>query len=104
MSMGQRGSEANLIWFKSTPLFFLAGVLALILIDLSFLALRCPTGPQPVTFGHIQTLANLIDDWGDDIRKPLYWGEKRSEELVGVVGTTPFRDRVRELDLSREYE
>lgn len=31
-----------------------------------------PKGPQPATYGHIQTLADLIDDWSETI----YWGDK----------------------------
>ncbi|KAF7967882.1 hypothetical protein HWV62_32822 [Athelia sp. TMB] len=39
-----------------------------------------PRGPQPAAYGHIQTLANLIDEWPDR-RSPgvLYWGQKDSE-------------------------
>ncbi|KAI9868853.1 MAG: hypothetical protein M1813_004704 [Trichoglossum hirsutum] len=48
----------------------------------TFLAFRKPKGPQPAAWGHIQTLAYLIDDWqiGKDDR--LLWGDKG----VGVNG------------------
>ena len=32
-------------------------------------------GPQPSTFGHLQTLVDLIDEWpGKDDR--MFWGDK----------------------------
>jgi hypothetical protein len=40
------------------------------------LALWRPTGPQPVTWGHLQTLANLIDDWTVDKDGNFWWGDK----------------------------
>ncbi|KAJ9603050.1 hypothetical protein H2200_012345 [Cladophialophora chaetospira] len=104
LSLGQRGAGDGLVWFNSVPLFVLAGVLVLILAHLSFLALRSPKGPQPATFGHIQTLVNLIDDWGSDIKSRLYWGEKvRHEYGVHVVGTSANRMRVKALDMTQDY-
>ncbi|EXJ57807.1 uncharacterized protein A1O5_12365 [Cladophialophora psammophila CBS 110553] len=57
MSLGQRGEGDGVVWFNSVPLFVLGG---------------------PATFGHIEALANLIDDWGGDIKGRIYWGEKSS--------------------------
>ncbi|KAG1803403.1 uncharacterized protein BJ212DRAFT_957103 [Suillus subaureus] len=38
----------------------------------TFVALRWPRGPQPAAYGHLQTLANLVDEWS-----PLmWWGHK----------------------------
>ncbi|KAL8827183.1 MAG: hypothetical protein Q9170_007112 [Blastenia crenularia] len=45
----------------------------------TFLAWTRPSGPQPATFGHIQTLANLIDEWYEEAER-IWWGDK------GVVG------------------
>ncbi|KAL8849558.1 MAG: hypothetical protein Q9221_005492 [Calogaya cf. arnoldii] len=41
----------------------------------TFLAWTQPSGPQPAAFGHIQTLANLIDEWHEDGEK-MWWGDK----------------------------
>ena len=41
----------------------------------SFVTWLCfakPKGPQPATFGHIQTLVDLVDEYGNH----LYWGHK----------------------------
>lgn len=42
---------------------------------ITFLATRQPKGPQPATYGHIQTLANLIDKW--PVTTTMWWGEKK---------------------------
>jgi hypothetical protein len=103
MSLGQRGEGDGLVWFNSVPLFVLAGVLAFILAHLSFLAYHAPKGPQPATFGHIQTLINLIDDWGTDIKKPLFWGEKTRDDGIYVVGTSADKHRLSRLDMDQYY-
>ncbi|PVF93601.1 hypothetical protein CPB86DRAFT_93071 [Serendipita vermifera] len=46
--------------------------LTLIAILITFLSRRQPQGPQPSTFGHLQTLVDLIDEDA----KILYWGNK----------------------------
>ncbi|KAG2048067.1 hypothetical protein BDR06DRAFT_896175 [Suillus hirtellus] len=39
---------------------------------LTFVALRRPYGPQPAAYGHVQTLANLVDEW----LPVMWWGHK----------------------------
>ncbi|KAG2043740.1 hypothetical protein BDR03DRAFT_850832 [Suillus americanus] len=39
----------------------------------TFVALRRPRGPQPAAYGHIQTLANLVDEWSP----VMWWGHKK---------------------------
>ncbi|KAI4283107.1 MAG: hypothetical protein L6R38_002410 [Xanthoria sp. 2 TBL-2021] len=48
----------------------------------TFLAWTQPSGPQPAAFGHIETLANLIDEWYDDSEK-IWWGDKTVESKSG---------------------
>ncbi|CAG8957454.1 hypothetical protein HYFRA_00011435 [Hymenoscyphus fraxineus] len=38
----------------------------------TYVSARCPKGPMPATFGHLQTMADLIDDWDDR----MFWGHK----------------------------
>ncbi|KAG1865897.1 hypothetical protein DFJ58DRAFT_911898 [Suillus subalutaceus] len=38
----------------------------------TFVALRRPRGPQPAAYGHVQTLANLVDEWSS----VMWWGHK----------------------------
>ena len=41
-----------------------------------------PKGPQPATFGHLQTLVDLIDEW-PEVGGRMFWGEKEGGELAG---------------------
>lgn len=43
-----------------------------------------PSGPQPATFGHIQTIVNLVDEWPGETQK-MYWGHKSSGDDAYVV-------------------
>ena len=54
------------------PVFLLTAVLALLAYFGQRLAYDRPKGPQPATYGHIQTLADLIDVWSET----MYWGDK----------------------------
>lgn len=45
-----------------------------------------PSGPQPATFGHIQTLVNLIDEWPRNEQK-MYWGRKTFDVDDGDQGS-----------------
>ncbi|KAG1861671.1 hypothetical protein F4604DRAFT_1929738 [Suillus subluteus] len=38
----------------------------------TFVALWRPRGPQPAAYGHLQTLANLVDEWSP----VMWWGHK----------------------------
>lgn len=41
----------------------------------TYLCFRRPSGPQPVAYGNVQTLVDLVDDWGKE-HEGLYWGDK----------------------------
>ena len=43
------------------------------------LAQTRPKGPQPTTFGHLQTLVDLIDVWPGE-KDRMYWSYKSSTE------------------------
>ncbi|KAG1803411.1 uncharacterized protein BJ212DRAFT_1549517 [Suillus subaureus] len=53
------------IWNLCIALFIFACVF-------TFVALRRPRGPQPAAYGHLQTLANLVDEWSP----VMWWGHK----------------------------
>src|SRR5258708_39056469 len=38
----------------------------------TLVTLRRPRGPQPAAYGHLQTLANLVDEWSP----VMWWGHK----------------------------
>ena len=54
----------------------LAGVVNLCIVVFLYAGRYQPKGPQPAAYGHLQTLANLVDDWSPGSPK-LYWGHKR---------------------------
>jgi hypothetical protein len=56
---------------------FIFSILALFLaIFATYLALKRSRGCQPATLGHLQTLADLIDDWKTDKNGRIWWGDK----------------------------
>ncbi|KAN0087225.1 hypothetical protein V8E54_000913 [Elaphomyces granulatus] len=69
------------------------------------LALSRPNGPQPVTWGHLQTLADLIDDWTVDEDGDLWWGDKGSNhEGIRHAGTSAKKADLTEINLNAFYQ
>ncbi|CZR53729.1 uncharacterized protein PAC_03609 [Phialocephala subalpina] len=60
----------------------------------SYVSLRRPMGPLPATFGHLQTMADLIDEWDDR----MFWGHKENG-FPNYAGTSSKR-----LDMPRWHE
>ncbi|KAG1785596.1 uncharacterized protein HD556DRAFT_106827 [Suillus plorans] len=50
----------------------------------TFVALRRPYGPQPAAYGHVQTLANLVDEWSP----VMWWGHKEDGIPYCHAGTS----------------
>ncbi|KAG1865896.1 hypothetical protein DFJ58DRAFT_743232 [Suillus subalutaceus] len=50
----------------------------------TFVALRRPRGPQPAAYGHVQTLANLVDEWSS----VMWWGHKKDGIPYCHAGTS----------------
>ncbi|KAG1861675.1 hypothetical protein F4604DRAFT_1097738 [Suillus subluteus] len=50
----------------------------------TFIALRRPRGPQPAAYGHLQTLANLVDEW----YPVMWWGHKEDGISYCHAGTS----------------
>ncbi|KAG1755265.1 uncharacterized protein EDB91DRAFT_1277846 [Suillus paluster] len=50
----------------------------------TFAALRPSHGPQPAAYGHLQTLANLVDEWSDE----MWWGHKEDGVPYCHAGTS----------------
>jgi len=62
---------------------------------ITILAYHRPKGPQPATYGHIQTLVDLIDDWKFDDQGRFFWGDK---------GDTAAKDGIRHAGMSARKE
>lgn len=79
-------SEYGLI-FRAVDIFYLAiGVAALATFGTA-IVLWPPKGPQPATFGHIQRLVHLIDEWPEK-GESVYWGHKSIVDGFGHAGTS----------------
>jgi len=42
-----------------------------------------PKGPQPATFGHLQTLVDLIDEW-PEVGETIFWGRMAGDTVKSV--------------------
>ncbi|KAG2355566.1 hypothetical protein BDR07DRAFT_1425709 [Suillus spraguei] len=65
------------IWNLSIALFIFA-------CFFTFVAMRRPRGPQPAAYGHVQTLANLVDEWSP----VMWWGHKEDGIPYCHAGTS----------------
>ncbi|KAG2755814.1 hypothetical protein P692DRAFT_20826810, partial [Suillus brevipes Sb2] len=65
------------IWNLCIALFIFASFI-------TFVALRRPRGPQPAAYGHVQTLANLVDEWSP----VMWWGHKEDGIPYCHAGTS----------------
>ena len=85
------------------PTLFLAGVATVLAIVAWYEACRSPRGPQPSTYGHLQTLTELVNEWGNGER--LYWGDKgvTSDALLRRAGTSGNADAVGPIHFDAEY-
>ncbi|KAK9323262.1 hypothetical protein V1517DRAFT_320726 [Lipomyces orientalis] len=59
---------------NSPQLLYLTSVWLVLTIFTTYLSLRRPKGKLPATYGHLQTLVDIVDEW--DWRSNLYWGHK----------------------------
>ncbi|CAD6944848.1 unnamed protein product [Tilletia controversa] len=75
-------SDAVSIVFREFITMRTSGILglaigsALLSVFLTVLSIYGRKGPQPSTFGHLQTLVDLIDEWPEKGNQQMYWGHK----------------------------
>ncbi|MCJ1406774.1 hypothetical protein MMC19_000842 [Ptychographa xylographoides] len=68
------------------PQIFYLSVGALLLASfVSAFAFWPPKGPQPASFGHLQTLVDLIDEWPEQGER-MFWGRKTGGKVVDRWG------------------
>ena len=63
------------IWYLTLGLLVFA-------LASTIIARRRPRGPQPAAYGHLQTLANLVDEWSPT----MWWGHKKDGKPIGHAG------------------
>lgn len=77
------------IFLRPPQLLYLSIGMAVLSGFATFLCFKSPKGPQPATFGHVQTLVDLIDDWS----LLMFWGDKglsTEDEDVRHAGTAGY--------------
>ncbi|KAG8876284.1 hypothetical protein FRB97_004298 [Tulasnella sp. 331] len=71
------------IGFLAFPkhMLFLAVGVVLLAVFITVVAIHHPSGTQPAAYGHLQTLADLVDQWSTT----MYWGHKGNGWAVGAL-------------------
>ncbi|QDS71948.1 hypothetical protein FKW77_000927 [Venturia effusa] len=68
------------------PILTIAALLLLLALLAEFLVCHRPRGSQPATFGNVEALVSLIDDWQDG---KIFWGDKGAvTETIRKAGTS----------------
>ncbi|RCI09719.1 hypothetical protein L249_3956 [Ophiocordyceps polyrhachis-furcata BCC 54312] len=92
------------IVFVYSRLALYALLAILLALFTTYLALRRPSGCQPTTLGHLQTIADLVDDWETDDHGRMWWGEKTwSSEQIRHAGTSCHRRLLSRIDVEAKY-
>jgi hypothetical protein len=77
------------IGFRSGPLITYGVSATLLAVFVTYLAWRKPNGPQPASWGHIQTLVDLVDLWEVDENGRFWWGDKGvNDDGTRIAGTS----------------
>ncbi|WKT54155.1 hypothetical protein QSH57_004739 [Fusarium oxysporum f. sp. vasinfectum] len=90
-SLNEEKTMVGVIFYMVYTRLLLYAVLAILVASFAtFLALRKRSGPQPATMGHLQTIADLVDDWTPSENGRIYWGDKgeNSTSAVRHAGTS----------------
>lgn len=87
LAVNSDGQNVYMSW--AGILLLLAGIGVVVAFG-SFLAWTQRSGPQPSTFGHLQTMVNMIDEWFEE-GKNVWWGDKGVAKSTGLGGHQTFR-------------
>ncbi|KAK4228947.1 hypothetical protein QBC38DRAFT_132111 [Podospora fimiseda] len=82
-------------------IFYFAGICLIAALFGLFLSLQQPKGHLPPSFGHIRTIADIIDEWADS--GCMFWGEKIAPKdgESGFTGTST--ERLKMPDVNKYY-
>ena len=72
----------RLLTYPSLQILYLGFGLFIFAVVSTVLARRRPHGPQPAAYGHLQTLANLVDEWSPT----MWWGHKANGKPIHHAG------------------
>ncbi|RDW56412.1 hypothetical protein BP6252_14157 [Coleophoma cylindrospora] len=95
---------AIMIEFAPLPFLVLSAMALVLAIFGRAIAMKHHKGPQPATYGHLQTLVDLIDDWSMDEDGRLWWGSKGNDNnQIGSAGTCDRKDGVGCINIGQLY-
>lgn len=98
--LGQR-YEFQMIYMR---IFVFAIVAFALAVFATYLAYRRPSGCQPASWGHFQTLVDLVDDWKVSANGLLWWGDKGVEtDGVRHAGTSWKRGNLGDIRIEALY-
>ncbi|KAG1859010.1 hypothetical protein DFJ58DRAFT_726470 [Suillus subalutaceus] len=72
------------VYMNTAQIWNLCIALLIFACFFTFVALRRPRGPQPAAYGHLQTLADLVDEWSP----VMWWGHKEDGIPYCHAGTS----------------
>ncbi|KAF2686898.1 hypothetical protein K458DRAFT_429821 [Lentithecium fluviatile CBS 122367] len=75
IAIGVKDGQMVMNWQGILPL---SGVMLMLALFATYLTRSTSKGPQPAAFGHLQTLADLIDAWPERVDQRIWWGDKES--------------------------
>ena len=93
----------------SVGLVSVAGIMIVLMVFVLSCTRFGPRGAQPSAFGHLQTLADIIDDWGEGAKRKLWWGDKgpayseSSGQVLRRAGTSSKQDGVEQIQTTELY-
>ncbi|KAF7890489.1 hypothetical protein EAF00_008804 [Botryotinia globosa] len=77
----------------TVQIFYCTICVLLLALFATYISLRQPYGPLPATYGNLQTIADLVDEWQGD--SPMFWGHKvdgsNGEPNFAGMGSDPMR-------------
>ena len=71
---------------RAPQILYLGGGSILLAVFVTTCAFWRPKGPQPAVFGHLQTLADLVDMW-PKVGERMFWGQKGHAHLCAGLQT-----------------
>lgn len=58
---------------------------------------------SPNTFGHLQTIVDLVDEWPEKLETKMYWGHKTCAEAVNHAGMSTEKTSIKSVKADVEY-
>jgi hypothetical protein len=98
-------ADISNVWFTMNYARLLVYVICTTIFasTITILTIMKPKGPQPATYGHIQTIADVIDDWTLDGNGQFWWGDKGCREGVRHAGMSSRRKDLGPIRMGAPY-